>query len=78
MIAFQPTLQFLQIWYWHQEVGSTDISALKTPLIQVPRIAKKRNISESAIKDLIQKTQETPFPWNRTTNCKCPETKYGT
>jgi len=31
--------------------------------IQVPRIAKARNISESAVKDLIQKNQETPFPW---------------
>jgi potassium-transporting ATPase KdpC subunit len=31
--------------------------------IQVPRIAKARNISESTIIDLIQKNQETPFPW---------------
>jgi potassium-transporting ATPase KdpC subunit len=31
--------------------------------IQVPRIAKARNISESVINDLIQKNQETPFPW---------------
>ena len=31
--------------------------------IQVPRIAKARNISESTIKDMIQKNQETPFPW---------------
>jgi K+-transporting ATPase ATPase C chain len=31
--------------------------------IQVPRIAKARNISESTVKDLIQKNQETPFPW---------------
>jgi K+-transporting ATPase ATPase C chain len=32
-------------------------------LIQVPRIAKTRNISESVIKNLIQENQETPFPW---------------
>jgi K+-transporting ATPase ATPase C chain len=32
-------------------------------LIQVPRIAKTRNISESMIKNLIQQNQETPFPW---------------
>jgi potassium-transporting ATPase KdpC subunit len=31
--------------------------------IQVPRIAKARNISETSIKELIQKNQETPFPW---------------
>ena len=31
--------------------------------IQVPRIAKARNISESTVKDLIQKNQETSFPW---------------
>ncbi len=36
--------------------------SVESALIQVPRIAKERNISESAIKDLIQKTQETPFP----------------
>jgi K+-transporting ATPase ATPase C chain len=30
--------------------------------LQVPRIAKERNMSEQAIKDLIAKTQETPFP----------------
>jgi len=32
-------------------------------LIQVPRIAKTRNMSESMIKDMIQKNEETPFPW---------------
>ena len=31
--------------------------------IQVSRIAKARNISESTVNDLIQKNQETPFPW---------------
>ena len=31
-------------------------------LIQVPRIAKTRNITESVIIELIQKTQEIPFP----------------
>lgn len=30
--------------------------------LQVPRIARERNISESVIKDSIGKTQETPFP----------------
>ncbi len=36
--------------------------SVESAMIQVPRIAKSRNISESSIKDLIQKTQETPFP----------------
>jgi K+-transporting ATPase ATPase C chain len=36
--------------------------SVESALIQVPRIAKARNMSESSIKDLIQKTQETPFP----------------
>ena len=36
--------------------------SVESAIIQVPRIAKARNISESSIKDLIQKTQETPFP----------------
>ena len=49
--------------------------SVESAMIQVPRIAKARNISESSIKDLIQKIQETPFPWNWTTNCKCLETK---
>lgn len=35
---------------------------VESALIQVPRIAKTRNINESVIKDLIQKTEETPFP----------------
>ena len=29
----------------------------------MPRIAKARNISESKISDLVQKTEETQFPW---------------
>ena len=37
--------------------------SVDSALIQVPRIAKARNISESVINDLIQKNQETPFPW---------------
>ena len=37
--------------------------SVDSALIQVPRIAKARNISESAINNLIQKNQETPFPW---------------
>jgi len=36
--------------------------SFESAIIQVPRIAKARNISESTIKELIQKTQETPFP----------------
>jgi K+-transporting ATPase ATPase C chain len=36
--------------------------SVESALIQVPRIAKARNMSESSIKDLIQKTQETSFP----------------
>jgi len=36
--------------------------SVESALIQVPRVARERNISESAIKDLIGKTQETPFP----------------
>jgi potassium-transporting ATPase KdpC subunit len=36
--------------------------SVESALIQVPRIAKERNISQSAIKDLIEKTKETPFP----------------
>jgi len=36
--------------------------SVESALIQVPRIARERNIRESAIKDLIGKTQETPFP----------------
>ena len=55
-------LPFPQIWYLHQEVDLIDISVLNQRLIQVPRIAKERNISESVIKDLIQKNEETPFP----------------
>ena len=36
--------------------------SIESALIQVPRIAKVRNISESTIKDLIEKNKETPFP----------------
>jgi K+-transporting ATPase ATPase C chain len=36
--------------------------SVESALIQVPRIAKERKISEQGIKDLIIKTQETPFP----------------
>lgn len=36
--------------------------SVDSALIQVPRIAKERNISEQKIKDLIQETQEIPFP----------------
>ncbi len=36
--------------------------SVDSAMIQVPRIAKARNISESAINDLIEKNQETPFP----------------
>jgi potassium-transporting ATPase KdpC subunit len=36
--------------------------SVESAMIQVPRIAKSRNISESSINELIQKTQETPFP----------------
>ena len=35
---------------------------IESALIQVPRIAQVRNISESTIKDLIEKNKETPFP----------------
>jgi K+-transporting ATPase ATPase C chain len=37
--------------------------SVESALIQVPRIAKVRHINESTIDDLIQNTQETPFPW---------------
>ena len=37
--------------------------SVDSALIQVSRIAKARNISESTIDDLIQKNQEVPFPW---------------
>ncbi len=37
--------------------------SVESALIQVPRIAKARHISESTIDNLIQKNQETPFPW---------------
>lgn len=36
--------------------------SVESALIQVPRISKERNINEQVIKDLIEKTQETPFP----------------
>lgn len=36
--------------------------SVDSALIQVPRIAKERNISEQKIKDLIQETHEIPFP----------------
>ena len=36
--------------------------SVESAIIQVPRIAKARNISESSIKDLIHKTQELPLP----------------
>lgn len=32
-------------------------------ILQVPRIAKQRNISETAVMELINSTEETPFPW---------------
>ena len=51
---------------------------VESALIQVPRIAKTRNINESVIKDLIQKTEETPFPGIGQSTCKCPETKHRT
>jgi len=37
--------------------------SVESALIQVPRIAKARNISESTIDALIQKNKEVPFPW---------------
>ena len=37
--------------------------SVEDALIQVPRIAKTRNMNESVIKDLIQQNEETPFPW---------------
>jgi K+-transporting ATPase ATPase C chain len=37
--------------------------SVESALIQVPRIAKARHISESTIDNIIQKNQETPFPW---------------
>ena len=37
--------------------------SVESALIQVPRIAKARNINESKITDLVQTTEETPFPW---------------
>ncbi|MGB7968138.1 MAG: potassium-transporting ATPase subunit KdpC [Methanobacterium sp.] len=37
--------------------------SVESALLQVPRIAKARNINESSIDDLIKNTQETPFPW---------------
>ncbi len=37
--------------------------SVESAIIQVPRIAKTRNISESKVTFLIQETQETPFPW---------------
>ena len=37
--------------------------SVEDALIQIPRIAKNRNISESAIQNLIKQNQETPFPW---------------
>jgi potassium-transporting ATPase KdpC subunit len=36
--------------------------SIESAMLQVSRIAKTRNMSESSIKDLIQETQETPFP----------------
>ena len=36
--------------------------SVENALIQVPRIAKTRNISESVIHNLVQQNQETPFP----------------
>ena len=36
--------------------------SVESAIIQVPRIAKSRNISESSVLDLIHKTKETPFP----------------
>jgi K+-transporting ATPase ATPase C chain len=36
--------------------------SVESAMIQVPRIAKARNINESIIIDLIQKTEETTFP----------------
>ena len=36
--------------------------SVESAIIQVPRIAKARNINESSIKDLIHKTQESTLP----------------
>jgi potassium-transporting ATPase KdpC subunit len=37
--------------------------SVESALIQVPRIAKTRNVSESTIVELIKNSEETPFPW---------------
>lgn len=36
--------------------------SVESAMIQLPRIAKERNLSESVIKDLILKNEEVPFP----------------
>ena len=54
---------------FHQDLVEASGSGLdryisvESALIQVPRIAKVRHINESTIDDLIQNTEETPFPW---------------
>lgn len=37
--------------------------SVQSALIQVPRIAKQRNMGEATIIELINNTEETPFPW---------------
>lgn len=37
--------------------------SVQSAILQVPRIAKQRNISETAVMELINNTEETPFPW---------------
>ena len=37
--------------------------SVQSAILQVPRIAQNRNISESTISELINNTEETPFPW---------------
>ena len=37
--------------------------SVQSAVLQVPRIAEERNISEATIMELINSTEETPFPW---------------
>lgn len=37
--------------------------SVQSAILQVPRIAKQRNISETTVMELINNTEETQFPW---------------
>ena len=50
--------------------------SVESAMIQVPRIAKERNLSESVVNDLILKNEEIPFPGIGQPIVNVLETKY--